>query len=260
MNKKNDFWEEICGTAAFKRLGLKKIDKYSLKTFDKWYFSHYPYLIKYINEEIAYNKKILEVGLGFGSVGQRLLSHAKEYIGVDLAKNPVDLMNERIKISKKLNSKAINSDVLSLPFKDDNFDLIVSIGCIHHTSSINKSVDELYRVLKPGGKAIIMIYAKYSFVTLLTPIYYLIDVFKHGFSLNRTRVFRRYLFDNNLKGEAPQTIFSSKEDLKLYFRKFNQKKINRENYWFPFFRKKNFFISSSLVQIFGNDYYVELIK
>lgn len=261
MDKKIDFWEEICGSVAFKRLGLKKFDKHSLEIFDQWYFSHYPYLNKYINEQIASNKTILEVGLGFGSVGQRLFKYAKEYIGVDLAKNPVDLMNERIKLSKKINSKAINSDVLSLPFKNDNFDLIVSIGCIHHTSSIKNSVDELYRVLKPGGKAIIMIYAKYSLATLFTPMYYLIDVFKNGFSLNRTRVFKRYLFDNNLNGdEAPQTIFSSNKDLKFYFEKFKLMKINRKNYWFPFLRKKKFFISSRLISIFGNDYYIELTK
>jgi len=41
----NNFWEEICGTVAFRRLGLKKITPDSLAIFDAWYFDHYPYFI-----------------------------------------------------------------------------------------------------------------------------------------------------------------------------------------------------------------------
>lgn len=258
---KQPFWEEICGTVAFKRLGLSSFDGPSLEVFDEWYFNHYPYLEEYITDELSLNNKILEVGLGFGSVGHRLSKNALKYIGVDLAKNPVDLMNERIKISNISNAKAIQASVLNLPLEDNYFDVVVSIGCIHHTTSIDNALKELFRVLKPGGQLILMVYAKYSLATLFTPMYFVVDVIKNGFSYNKLYHFKRYMFDNNSSGdEAPETNFSSKNDLLNYLNNFEKVTINRENYWFPFFRKKNFFMKTRIVKAFGNDWYIRAIK
>ena len=51
MKDKFNFWDEICGTLPFRRLGLKKITPYSLEVFDTWYFNHYPYLKKYFSKD-----------------------------------------------------------------------------------------------------------------------------------------------------------------------------------------------------------------
>ena len=46
----------------------------------------------------------------------------------------------------------------ALPFDDNSFDYIVSNGVIHHTHEPEQAVCEIYRVLRPGGKASIAIY------------------------------------------------------------------------------------------------------
>ena len=47
------------------------------------------------------------------------------------------------------------ASVEDLPFHENTFDYVVSNGVIHHTPNTQKSVDEFFRVLKPGGKLVI---------------------------------------------------------------------------------------------------------
>ena len=260
MFDKDNFWEEICGTVAFRRLGLKKITSDSLAIFDDWYFDHYPYLKKHLPKNKLKDKSVLEIGLGFGSVGEYLALNSKEYTGVDLAQKPLKLMEERINFKQLKKAKVKNASAIDLPFPQDTFDFVVSLGCIHHTPSIHNSINEIHRVLKPGCEALIMIYAKHSITQLLMPLFYVVDVLKNGFSWNKMRSFRRFAYDSNLEGTgAPVTVFTSKRELENLTIKFKEHQFNRENYWFPFLRKRGFFLNSFLIQNFGNDWYI-LIK
>ena len=261
MLKNENFWNELCETVPFRRLGLKKITLYSLEVFDKWYFNHYPYLKKYFSEDTLKDKSVLEIGLGFGSVGEYLALNSKEYTGVDLANNPVKLMQERIQLKKIIRARVHNENAIDLSFNDNSFYFLVSIGCLHHTTNLSTSINEVYRVLKPGGQAVIMIYAKYSITSLLLPFFYITDLIKNGFSLNKIKFFRRFAYDSNLKGNAaPKTVFTTKKELKIVTSKFESIKFCRENYWFPFLRKKVFFLNNCLIQTFGNDWYLILKK
>ena len=53
-------------------------------------------------------------------------------------------------------------DAERLPFDDDTFDVVYSNGVLHHTPDTRGVVNEIWRVLKPGGKAIVMMYAENS--------------------------------------------------------------------------------------------------
>ena len=79
--------------------------------------------------------------------------------------------------------------------------------------------------------------------------------------LKKIKSFRRFAYDSNLKGNAaPKTVFTSKKELKIFTSKFESVKFCRENYWFPFLRKKGFFLNNCLIQTFGNDWYIILKK
>jgi ubiquinone/menaquinone biosynthesis C-methylase UbiE len=56
----------------------------------------------------------------------------------------------------------VHGDGESLPFDDGEFDVAYSNGVIHHTPNTQQTIAEIFRVLKPGGKAIIMVYAENS--------------------------------------------------------------------------------------------------
>ena len=55
-----------------------------------------------------------------------------------------------------------HADLHHLPYPDESFDVIVSNGVLHHTPDTQAAVTEVYRVLKPQGQAIIMLYCKNS--------------------------------------------------------------------------------------------------
>jgi ubiquinone/menaquinone biosynthesis C-methylase UbiE len=55
--------------------------------------------------------------------------------------------------------------LLDLPYDDNFFDFVICNGVVHHTTDDRKSLDELFRVLKPGGKAFIMVYGSGGLLT-----------------------------------------------------------------------------------------------
>jgi threonine dehydrogenase-like Zn-dependent dehydrogenase len=116
-------------------------------------------------EEIIHNDTIftpgslvLEAGCGVGA-----------QTGIIAPRNPgcqfisIDISEESIKEAGK-NAKALNisnvefrqADIFSLPFEDDKFDGIVICFVLEHLSSPANAVNELMRVLRPGGKIIII--------------------------------------------------------------------------------------------------------
>ena len=138
INKENSiFWNEICGTALAKHLGIKDNSLESLEQFDKAYFDHIPYLLKCVNIGEMKGKNVLEIGLGYGTLGQRIAEVGADYTGLDLATNPVQLMNYRLRI-KSLSGRAIQGNILESPFNSEVFYYVVAIGCFHHTGNVQQ--------------------------------------------------------------------------------------------------------------------------
>jgi ubiquinone/menaquinone biosynthesis C-methylase UbiE len=55
------------------------------------------------------------------------------------------------------------ADAEALPFADGSFDLVYSHGVLHHTPDTQRAINEVHRVLKPGGVAMVMLYHKSSY-------------------------------------------------------------------------------------------------
>ena len=55
------------------------------------------------------------------------------------------------------------ADAENLEFADDSFDLVYSHGVLHHTPDTEGAVREIYRVLRPGGRAVVMLYHRDSY-------------------------------------------------------------------------------------------------
>lgn len=51
----------------------------------------------------------------------------------------------------------IRADITDLPFEDDSFDLILCLHVLEHVPDDSRAIAELYRVLRPGGKAVIQV-------------------------------------------------------------------------------------------------------
>ncbi len=112
-------------------------------------------------------KKVLDYGCGNGYVLSRYaLNHAKVF-GLDITEKAIELSKKRFKLME-LNGEFIVNNGLSIPFPDCFFDTVCSMGVLHHISDPRPVIRELYRVLKPRGQIILMLYNKNSFRNHIT--------------------------------------------------------------------------------------------
>lgn len=106
--------------------------------------------------------KVLEIGCGMGTDGAQFAKAGADYTGIDLTEAAIELARKRFALSH-LNGEFRVSDAENLDFADESFDLIYSHGVLHHTPDIQAAVREIHRVLKPGGRAIVMLYHRGSY-------------------------------------------------------------------------------------------------
>ena len=156
-----DFWSELCGTKQAQLVGITDFSPRSLKRFDDWYFNYYPHLFVHIPFTEMAGLDVLEVGLGYGTVSQRLAEWGSRFVGLDITPGAADLVNRRLR-QAGLPGEARVGSILDAPFANESFDRIVTIGCLHHTGDMAKSIDECWRLLRPGGQLIFMVYNAYS--------------------------------------------------------------------------------------------------
>lgn len=217
------FWNELCGTQLAQTLGLAPGDDTAVDKFDRAYLSMYPYLLDRVPVHTFTGKKVLEVGLGFGTLGQQLALHSSGYRGLDIAHGPVEMMNTRLArlgLSGQ-DFSAVQGSMLNCPFPDSEFDVVVSIGCFHHTGDLHRCIEETRRVLKPGGYAYIMVYNKFSYRNWIKWPLTTIRAALSGSTTGRSHN-ERLAYDANAQGEAaPETVFTSVEELRDMFSRYS---------------------------------------
>jgi SAM-dependent methyltransferase len=106
--------------------------------------------------------RVLEIGCGVGTDGAQFARAAADYTGVDLTEAAIDLARKRFEISR-LPGRFQVADAENLDFADESFDIVYSHGVLHHTPDTARAVREVHRVLKPGGRAIVMLYHRGSY-------------------------------------------------------------------------------------------------
>lgn len=230
-SQNSDFWNELCGTNKAKQLKVIDRSPESLARFDDWYMSYYWYLYDWIPFREFKGKRVLEVGLGYGTVLQKIVEAGADYKGLDIAYGPVEMGNFRIDQVNGL-GHCLEGSILKAPFEDESFDYCVSIGCLHHTGNIDKAISELSRVLHQGGTAIIMVYYSYSFRRWHEMWHATINQFvAEKLKLGRRRdvtEFERQRYDYDSSGRiAPETDFVSRAQLSKIAKRHGFKKIKQ---------------------------------
>jgi len=107
------------------------------------------------------NHDVLEIGGGIGTDLAQFAKHGARVTDVDLAVGHLQLAEENFRV-RGLNGRFVHHDAEQLPFDAASFDLVYSNGVLHHTPNTSTVVREIHRVLRPGGHAIVMLYAENS--------------------------------------------------------------------------------------------------
>lgn len=192
-------------------MDVHTIEKHSVQQFDKWaedydkkrYFTFYntnKALVKVLNPQAG--SSILDIGCGTGILLDQLISLKR-----DLKLFGIDISPEMINVSKEKLGKQINLQIGSankLPYKNNSFDYVTCSTSFHHHPSSKNSLDEMYRVLKPGGTLV------------------LLDLHTDG-------ILRKILckLDNIISNEGKTFLFTRKEMANL-FRKTGFKNIHQK--------------------------------
>jgi glycosyltransferase involved in cell wall biosynthesis/ubiquinone/menaquinone biosynthesis C-methylase UbiE len=164
-------------------------------------------------------KKLLEVGAGLGTDLAQFALNGADVTDIDLSAGHLERARENFSL-RGLTGRFIHQDAEQLPFDDAAFDVVYSNGVIHHTPNTASLVGEIYRVLKPGGRVIVMVYAENSLH------YWGQQVFRLGLldgQLKRSSIGE--ILSGNVEMTAndarPLVKVYTKERLRRLFRKFN---------------------------------------
>lgn len=120
------------------------------------------YVVKRIPivEEFLKNKKGKILDLGCGTGRNMIPSKNIEYYAVDFSEEQLKQAKEYTN-KNNIKAKFYKSEANHLPFKDNTFNhglFIATLHCIESKEKRKKALEELYRVLKPGGQALISVW------------------------------------------------------------------------------------------------------
>ena len=159
-NEVHDYWDnEACGTWFTDK------DKYTKEYFEDIEKSRYeisPEILPFAEFDKFAGQKLLEVGVGAGTDFLQWVRGGTKAYGLDLTQEAIEHVEHRLALYGLQAEQLVVGDSENLPFDDNFFDVIYSWGVIHHTPNTEKALDEIIRVLKPGGIAKIMIYHRHS--------------------------------------------------------------------------------------------------
>lgn len=134
---------------------LFNVDKFFVPKDDYPWF----YLSHYISDN---NQYILDAGCGNGKYCDLLVGLGYKHV------YGIDLFSEKKFTGRNFNYFSDSMD--STRFQDNFFDIVFSNSVIYHLPDLTKTLNEINRILKPGGIVILTGHTKYSLFTLYRKI------------------------------------------------------------------------------------------
>lgn len=108
--------------------------------------------------ELKEDDKLLDLCCGTGAMienASKIIDKDTEIIGLDFTEQMLEIGKNRLNKSLKgYKFKLIKGDAINLPFEDNSFDCVTIAFGLRNISDKMKALSEIYRVLKPGGKAV----------------------------------------------------------------------------------------------------------
>lgn len=102
-------------------------------------------------------KLVLEAGCGAGRFTEVLLKKGAYLVSSDLS-SAVEVNQENFPQNE--HHMVIQADINDMPFEDESFDVVVCLGVIQHTPSPEKTIEDLFKLVKKGGTLVIDHYSK----------------------------------------------------------------------------------------------------
>ncbi len=120
-----------------------------------------------LSHALPLSGKILEIGTGKGRFLTGLLSYVPRVTTIDV--NPEEQRYARLNVAyakPQGRARFMITDAADMPWSDHFFDGIISVNALHHMKNIPRVIDEILRVVKPGGKIVLADFNKRGFAIM----------------------------------------------------------------------------------------------
>lgn len=156
----NQWNSNPCGSQYVKNAAMHTLQWY--QEAERYRYGDYaPWMPRMMEFSRHAGEQVLEIGGGMGTDLAQFARHGAHVTDLDLSAGHLALAQENFAL-RGLKGTFVHQDAECLPFADRQFDLVYSNGVIHHTPNTAEVISEIHRVLKPGGRAIIMVYCESS--------------------------------------------------------------------------------------------------
>lgn len=129
-------------------------------------FEKLHYLPRLVDFNGYSGKRILDLGCGVANDTSRFAKGGADVFGIDLAEHSINLSRRNFQ-QRGLSGEFHIMNGEQLDFPDESFDMVYCHTVLHFTPHPERMVNEIHRVLKPGGQAIIMTVNKRSWLNFL---------------------------------------------------------------------------------------------
>lgn len=130
-----------------------------------------PLLSGYLDYAALKGKRVLEIGFGTGWLMNEFVSAGAEVHGIDLSRSHEGLCRYRFR-DRPVTLQVASAE--SIPYPEGTFDLVAAWGVLHHAADDARCYEEVRRVLKPCGRAFLMLYRRHGVK------YHYQNIFKKG--------------------------------------------------------------------------------
>jgi ubiquinone/menaquinone biosynthesis C-methylase UbiE len=122
------------------------------------------YLSDFLPDQDVNERLILDVGSSIGEISRSLGERNARMVCLDLSLRSLARCRE---INRE--AEIYHGSALELPFADNSFDHVISIGVLHHTPDCRRGFGEVARVVAPGGTVVVFLY---NYWNIYNPIYH----------------------------------------------------------------------------------------
>ena len=221
-NKIKEYWETRLPQTWYSDKEVGSLRWFNELEYERYhtYYEYIPLVAEFDNHS---GEDVLEIGVG---VGTDIVQYAKGgavVSGVDLTESAVETTRENLRIRGLRYASLRVGDAECLDFSDKSFDLVYCFGVLHHTPRPDYAIAEIHRVLRDGGKAIIMLYARGW-------KHYLKRILIHGILLGK---WFKYGYDklvnlqSEVHGASPLTYVYTRREVGRLFSSFGEVSITR---------------------------------
>jgi 2-polyprenyl-3-methyl-5-hydroxy-6-metoxy-1,4-benzoquinol methylase len=148
-------------------------DKATFEAMEDYLLARSPFLSTRLDVAALRGQRVLDLGCGSGVLSCYLAKNGVDVTAADITEQGTALTSKNAAL-RNLPVGVVRTDAEAMGLADNRFDFVLSWGVLHHSENTERALAEVERVLRPGGRGLMMVYHRNSLVFWLKGLYWLL--------------------------------------------------------------------------------------